>query len=245
MQIITIANQKGGCGKTTTAVNLAHGLALRGLKVLIIDLDPQGQCSTLLGMQQEPKTYNLLVTDDIPIKSLVLKTGRDNLLIPGNKKTRDAQNALLYSPIDALKNRIEGASKTGFDFVILDTAPSVSNIQDMALYAGKLVLVPTACDFLSSEGVFKILETLEGIKTSHGWSGHLLGILPTFYDENTTETRAVLDDLRKYYKKVMLDPIHRATAIRESAAVGQTIFEYAPGDRCGKEYSALVDYVLR
>jgi chromosome partitioning protein len=131
----------------------------------------------------------------------------------------------------------------GPDFVILDTAPSVGRLQEMALWMADLVVIPSAVDFLSSAGIADLVGELAQLQ-AEGWKGSLLGVLPTFYDEVTNESKTNLTELQEAFGELVLPPIHRATALRECTAEGKTIFEFAPKSRAAEEYSALVWSVL-
>ena len=242
---IAVANQKGGVGKSTTVITLAHGLSLSGGKVLIVDCDPQGQTAALLGIQQEPGLFNLLIAELQP-SQVIRETGRDRLdLIPSDKKTAAAQVTLAAqrTPITYIQDAIKPV-KDQYDFIVFDTAPSIGDIMGAALFAADYVLIPSAVDFLSSDGVVKLMDTLQEIK-GYDWTGKLLGILPTFYDEATRESKAILDELTEQFADGVLDPIHRATILRECAAYGQTIFEADQTSRAAKEYNELVNYVIK
>ena len=242
MTTITVANQKGGVGKTTTAVFLAHGLALAGKSVLLVDLDPQGQVKTLLNVEDNAGAYDFVVSTRGGWDHLVLHDARPGLdLITGDKRTADAQAAIRSAEVNHLADKLKAAR---YDFVVIDTAPSVGDIQALAIYAANWLLIPSKCDFLSSEGIFKLLETSDEA-TEKGWRGRLFGILPTFYDEQTRESKATIEDLTKHFNNLVLAPIHQATVIRESAAEGKTIFEQAPTSRAADEYRALVDGILK
>ena len=160
---ITVANQKGGVGKTTTAVNLAHGLALEGKRVLLVDFDPQGQCATILGLKQEPGTFDLLISEEA-LNKVARTTDRQGLyVVLGDKKTGTAQTVLSVqrSPISFTHERlVKPAQKDGFDYVIIDTSPSVGELQVQALWASDGVLIPCSVDYLASDGVFSIIKTL-------------------------------------------------------------------------------------
>lgn len=245
---ITVANQKGGVGKTTTAVNLAHGLVLKGQRVLLVDLDPQGQCATILGLKQEPGAFNLLVADQNPDQVIRL-TDRENLfVILGDKKTATAQTVLgvQRTPISFTHGKLIPAAKNDdLDFVIIDTSPSVGELQEQAVWAANGVLIPCAVDYLATDGVFSIAGTIKRIHDDFDWPGSIVGILPTFYDEVTRESKATLEDLDDRFGKLMLKPIHRATILRECAVEGKTIFELDSTSRAAQEYEQLVDFILK
>jgi chromosome partitioning protein len=252
-KVICIANQKGGVGKTTTAVSLAHGLSQKGRRVLLIDLDPQGQSATALGRSPEPGVFYLLTMGMTPqettfVQSWVRFSGREGLyLLPGDQQTMTAQTVLNAQdkPISAIRHSINRFFKDGVHYIIFDTAPSVGGIQERAVWASDLVIVPTATEFLSADGVGKILRMLSILQEKKNWRGNLLGILPTFYDEQTRESKSTIEDLRERFDTSVLSPIHRATLLRECAAQGQTIFEMDPLCRAAKQYQALTQMVLK
>jgi chromosome partitioning protein len=252
-KVICIANQKGGVGKTTTAVSLAHGLSQKGRRVLLIDLDPQGQSATALGRSPEPGVFYLLTMGMTPqettfVQSWVRFSGREGLyLLPGDQQTMAAQTVLNAQdkPISAIRHSINRFFKDGLHYIIFDTAPSVGGIQERAVWASDLVIVPTATEFLSADGVGKILRMLSILQEKKNWRGNLLGILPTFYDEQTRESKSTIEDLRERFDTSVLAPIHRATLLRECAAQGQTIFEMDPLCRAAKQYQALTQMVLK
>jgi len=245
--IITIANQKGGVGKTTTAVTLAHGLVLAGKRTMLVDLDPQGQCATILGLAPEPGTFNLLISEQ-SLDNVVRSTDRENLfVILGNRKTATAQTVLSVqrSPISFTHDKlIPIAERESLDYIIIDTSPSVGELQEQALWASDGVLIPCAVDYLASDGVFNIAVTLKRIHEEHNWQGRIMGILPTFYDDVTRESKATLGDLKKRFGQLLLEPIHRATILRECAVEGKTIFELDPRSRASEQYEQLVGLIL-
>jgi len=244
--IITIANQKGGVGKTTTAAHVAHGLALMGKEVLLIDLDPQGQCAAALGLQQESGVFQLLVAQ-LPARQVIRRSGREGLwFLPGDKQTSTAQIVLnaQQAPISFLRDALRPLQKNGLAYIICDVAPSIGGLQEQALYASDLVLVPCATDFLAAQGAGQVMQTLGQLHHKADWDGRLLGVLPTFYDSVTKETQATLRDLQARFEGAVLDPIHRATALRECAAEGKTIFEIDGDSRPAKQYAAVVHKIL-
>jgi chromosome partitioning protein len=243
MRIVTIANQKGGVGKTTTAVTLAHGLAILGRAVLLIDLDPQGQAAIALGERSLPGVFQVSMLN-LDIRKAIYPV-RDNLwILPGDKTTADAQIVwrVQQRPIDQW---LKYAMQSSAEVVIFDTSPSVGGFQEQALFAADLVIVPSSCQFLSTDAVSQTMETLSNHQKQYGWNGYLLGILPTFFDERTRESNASLTDLNNFYPDQVLSPIHVATRLAEAAAEGKTIFEIDPDSRIAHEYADLVHKVKR
>jgi chromosome partitioning protein len=243
-KVITVSNRKGGVAKTTTTVALGHGLALRGKSVLLVDVDPQGHVAPSLGLEQEPGLFDLLVAR-VSLRNVTRQARPDLWVVPGNPRTATAQMVLIAegAEADTLTGALQGSVNGGPDYIILDTAPSVGRLQEMALWMADLVVIPSAVDFLSSYGIADLVQELSNLR-EEGWKGTLLGVLPTFHDQVTRESKANLAELRGTFGDMVLPPIHRATALRECAAEGRTIFEFAPKSRAAEEYAALVWSVL-
>ena len=236
MVIMAIANQKGGVAKTTSAVTLGHGFALKGKKVLIVDLDPQGHVCKLLNLPKYPGVRQWYY-DDQPLQDAVLMA-RENLFVLGADKTiarvagkikEDAYGAEAFAY--ALKQQTQD-----YDAVLLDLAPSLNDIQVAALLASDYVICPTRLRFTDLDGVQEIMRSVAEV-ARHGHQVRGVYILPTFYDRTTTETGDRLMELAQMFGKRVLAPIAQDTRISEAPGHGQTIWEYAP------ECNALRGYV--
>ena len=247
MRIITIANQKGGVGKTTTAVTLGHGLAMRNKHLLLCDLDPQGQCCTFLGLRQESGLFDLLISKR-PLSDVVRSAGingnlRPNLsVLPGDKRTATCQVVLAVEGF-SLEYLAKTLKRTKFDYIVIDTAPSASLLLESAIWAADWLLIPCAVDYAATEGLTGVIRTLKAIR-EQGGKCQLLGVVPTFFDETTRESKTTLSQLKEYMKDAVWDPIHRATVLRECTSEGVTIFEKSPRCRAAQEYKTLTEKVL-
>jgi chromosome partitioning protein len=224
MTILTIANQKGGVGKTTTAVTLAHGLAMSGQRTLLVDLDPQGHVAFSLGLPKAPGFYNLIV-DEEPIEKVAIPT-RENLeIIPGDKRTEKAKRTIVISnfPTETIARALKHAE---YDIVILDLAPSLDVLHVSALMASDWVLIPTKLDAMAVDGVNEVLRSMGEVVER----GHKLGysILPTFYDRTTRETMVQLKALVGIFNERVWPPIPQDTKAREAPAFGKSLWEYCP-----------------
>jgi chromosome partitioning protein len=252
-KVITICNQKGGVGKTTTAVSLAAGLARKGRDCLLIDLDPQGQSATSLGLNPEPGAFYLLTMGLSPhetafVRQYVRHTGRERLwLLAGDHTTMAAQTVLNAQerPISAIRDAIARFMRNGLRYIIFDTAPSVGGIQERAIWASDFVIIPTSTEYLSTDSVRKVADTLLYLHKEKGWTGALLGVLPTFFHDQLCEHRDSMADLRQGFGDQVLPPIHRSTLLSECPGESKTIFEKDPHSRSATEYQALVNRVLK
>jgi len=255
--IITICNRKGGVGKTTTAVNLAHGLAIKGHPTIIVDADHQGHVSPALGLSQGQDFKLMCIWHDSAEKYLCAARGMALRMIRGNQSTLDVPHIIMEGkplPSDPEKrDRFVAEGKDPLtkalrrldhhaEYVIIDTNHSSDLITPICIMAADAVLIPVAVDHLSLLGLDEQILYLSRMSAYRDIK--ILGILPTFYDEVTKESRHNLSSLTSNTARgVLLGEVHRATAFRECAAYGKTIFEHRKETREVLEYARLVKRV--
>ncbi|MBX3272505.1 MAG: ParA family protein [Sandaracinaceae bacterium] len=242
---IAVFNHKGGTGKTTTAVNLAAGLAERGMRVLLVDADGQGNVGASLGIRGERTLYHVLVQGLSSEECAVpVRSGLD--VLTSNEMLAAAELYLAERPNrDRILRERLGGRTTGYDVVVLDCAPALSLMNQNALVYADSVLVPVSCDYLSLIGVRQVLRTLKSVHALLKHDVRLLGVLPTFFDVRNNIAREALGALTEHFGDRCLSPIRVNTRLREAPSAKKTIFEYAPTSHGALDYTALVDRIVR
>ena len=248
-RIFTVANQKGGVGKTTSAVNIGAALAMGGLRTLIIDLDPQGNASTAFGVARDEVNgmYEVIIKD-LPIKDAALKVpGYPALeVIPATQSLANAEVELV--PLVARELRLKKALTTylneaanrgeRFDYVIIDCPPSLGLLTINALVAADELLIPIQCEYYSLEGLSLLLHTVSLIQEHLNQNLKLTTIVLTMFDGRTRLANDVADEIRKHYPKELIDiPIPRAVRVSEAPSYGQTVMTYDPGSNGAEAYA--------
>jgi len=237
-RIFTVANQKGGVGKTTSAVNVAAALAMGGLKVLVIDLDPQGNACTALGVDRHkgPGMFEVLI-DEVPLAETIQKVAGFAHLecAPANRELAGAEIALVtfVARESILKNALlkyindRDARGDRLDYIIIDCPPSLGLLTVNALTAAQEVLVPIQCEYYSLEGISLLMETLGKIQRALNPTVHVSTILLTMFDSRTRLANDVANDVRRHFPKELIDiPIPRAVRISEAPSFNQTVMTY-------------------
>ncbi len=245
MRRIAVSLSKGGVGKTTTAVTLAHGLALRGKKILLVDCDTLGQAGPLLGLSPKVGLAELL-SGTIPPDKAILEARKNLHLLAGGLALDDARKVIdRNGPSGVLTlRRILEPIESKYDYVIHDTSPGYDALTVNALFHADDVLIPVSLAALSVKG---LLDFAHRIKRTgaHDPSKGVLYILPTFLNEAVQHSKDIYELLKKYFSKQLCHPIRSSIQILESSGHGKTIFEYAADSHGAEDYKKLVDQIER
>ncbi|ALV23326.1 hypothetical protein ASO20_01500 [Mycoplasma sp. (ex Biomphalaria glabrata)] len=249
-KVIAITNQKGGVGKTTTSINLAHSLSKKGHSVLLIDLDPQANATTGLGVNKEEIkncAFNLIV-DDLDMKSVMLPFLRQNLsLIPSTinlagvdiylAEKNQLNRLILKEKIDQVKDQ--------YDYVIIDCPPSLGILNRSALAACDSVIIPVQPEFYALEGLTQLLSTINIVKRLENENIKIEGILITMFDQRSNLSNEIINEIEKYFKgKVYKTKIPRSIRISEAQSGGKTIFEHDINNKTSIAYDLFTEEVI-
>ncbi|WP_394850442.1 ParA family protein [Pendulispora brunnea] len=241
---LAIFNHKGGTGKTTTSVSVAAGLAERGLRVLLVDTDSQGNVGVSLGVKATTSLYHVLVMG-LKAQDVAVNV-RPNFDVLVSNETLAAAELYLAGRQNrdrVLRERLI-AAEAGYDVVVLDCSPSLSLLNQNALVFADGILVPVACDFLSLVGVRQVLKTVKNVNSLLRHPVQIFGVLPTFYDARARICRDAVETLKEHFGERCLPPIRQTIKIKEAPAQGRTIYEYAPDSNAAEDYKRVVDIIV-
>ncbi len=244
VRTLCVANQKGGVGKTTTAINLADGLALADCDVLLIDLDPQCNATTGLGVRPTPRHALML---DQPLEESLVVTATPKLsILPGSRSFQDVET--LAKESDATSQRMGkylAHVANRFDFVLIDCPPSLGNLTEAALQNAHEVLMPIQCEYFAMEGLTQMIQVIKRVMKRPGQSLEFGGILLTMYDPDLELTAEVDAEVREFFGEVVFETvIPRDVAVSEAPSHGQSVIQHAPRARGARAYIELCMEVL-
>ena len=240
-KIISFANQKGGVGKTTSAVNVAASLGVLGYKVLLVDLDPQGNATSGVGISKRAlkATINDVLVGDMPAKDAIRTTEYTNLdIIPANIALAGAEyNLYQDGGNERIMKEALGTIKDNYDYIIIDCPPSLGMLTVNALAASDGVIIPMQCEFYALEGLSQLVITISRIKQKYNKDLTVSGILLTMYNGRLLLTSQVVAELKKhYYEKLFSTAISRGVRLSEAPSFGMPVYYHDPNSKGAREY---------
>ena len=247
-RIVSMVNQKGGVGKTTSAVSLASGLSRRGQRVLLVDLDAQANATSALGVDSRDRAgvYEALLQDSDARENIVNVPDETFSLLPASSALAGAEVELV--PAMARERRLSVALeplRPDYDWILIDCPPSLGLLTINALTASDSVIIPVQCEYMALEGLTRLMETLDLVRRNLNPGLTVLGVLLTMFDGRTRLAQQVVDEVRTHFPQTFATVIPRAVRLSEAPSHGASIFNYEPGGRPANAYAALANELLQ
>jgi len=246
-RVVTFVNQKGGVGKTTTAVSIAAGLGRRGQRVLLVDLDPQANATSAAGVDpgDHPGTYDALL-DEIAAADCVIQVPDEAIdILPASAALAGAEVELV--PVLARERRLENAIqplREDYDWILVDCPPSLGLLTINALTAADSVIIPVQCEYMALEGLTRLMATLDLVRRNLNPGLGILGVVLTMFDPRTRLAQQVVEEVRGHFAQTFTTIIPRTVRLSEAPSHGQSIFRYDPAGRAAAAYDALAAELL-
>jgi chromosome partitioning protein len=245
MRKIAVALSKGGVGKTTTAINLAAGLARAGQQVLLVDMDTQGQVAKALGLRPAAGVAEM-VMEDLSPEQILVEAREGVWLLAGGRALAGLKRVISRKDFGGERTLAEALAvlEGRFDLALVDTAPAWDTLTVNALFYADQVLIPVSLEVMALQGLIEFVRSLEPIQKYH--SGlELRYIVPTFMDRRVKKSEEILGQLQSYYAGLVCEPVRYNVRLSEAPGYGQTIFEYAPNSPGAQDYQQLTERILR
>ena len=245
---IAIANQKGGVGKTTTAINLSSALGILEQKVLLIDADPQANATSGLGILTKNIDFSIvnLFKGDANLNQCILETHSPNLkIIPGSIKLAEFEINVKNLDLNRLKVALE-ALKVKFDFIIIDCSPSLGYLTLNSLVAANSIIIPLQCEYFALDGLRKLLSTIKSVRKSFNQNLSIEGILMTMYDKRLSHNSHVIHELKTHFKDLIFKTIiNRNVSLSEAPSFGTSVFDYKMNSEGSTNYLNLSREIMK
>lgn len=243
MRTICLMNHKGGVGKTTTAINLAAGLSRQGKKVLLLDLDPQGNVDLSLKIRAENNIYDAM-TGDAMLSNCIVNVAKNFDIISSTETLAKAEHYLYQNEDSKMLLRAMLSNIDGYDYMLIDCPPSLGIMNQNVLAFVKEVFVPTSTDFLGFDALKKMEQIVSKINEAYNNNCQITKVIPTLYDRRNRICKETLRDMEERFNGLTSTPIRMNSKLKEAPKKGKSIFKYARSSPGAKDYGALVDEVI-